>query len=292
VSRTAHTHDRHLRRPGFTLVELLVVIAIVGVLVAMLLPAVQAARESARRSQCSNNLRQLGVGLLAYHDAFGTFPPGLLDLRIANPQAKQLSWNVFLLPFIEEQNVYKMFDTSVRFDAKVNERAGGTVITTFLCPSTSTFTKDRVGPTTGDINGNGIWNLGDNLAFTDYGGSFGPAGNPAGVLIYETPIPIRRITDGTARTAIVLEDTGRGREYDGQWANGQNIFDIGRPINDRTWNYPQMDEIWSDHPEGAQALLCDGSVRFLSEQMSLEALHALVTRAGEEVPASAELTGP
>jgi hypothetical protein len=171
----------------------------------------------------------------------------------------------------------------------VNAPAGGTVISTFLCPSTSTFTKDRIGPTTGDANRNGRWNLGDDLAFTDYGGSFGPAGAPTGVLIYETPIPIRRITDGTAHTAIVLEDTGRGAEYSGEWANGQNIFDVSRTVNDTSWGYPQFDEIWSDHPQGAFALLCDGSVRFLSEQTELKSLHALVTRAGEEV-AEAEPT--
>ncbi len=112
VTRIAGPIDRRQQAAAFTLVELLVVIAIIGILVALLLPAVQASREAARRSQCANNLRQLGIGLLAYHDAIGAFPPGLLDRRTgANPQGKQLSWNVFLLPYIEEQPVYALFDT-------------------------------------------------------------------------------------------------------------------------------------------------------------------------------------
>ena len=105
-----------------------------------------------------------------------------------------------------------------------------------------------------------------------------------GVLVYERAIAIAQITDGTARTIIVSEDTGRGAAFDGQWANGENIFDTGRPINDRSipsylW---ANNEMWSDHPHGVQALFCDASVRFLLETMDLETLAALCTRAGNE----------
>ena len=286
-------HFAHCRRhfaPGFTLVELLVVIAIVGLLVALLLPALQASREAARRSGCVNNLRQIGVGLLAYHDALGTFPPGLIDRKTgANPKGRQLSWNVLLLPFIEEQNVSNLFATSAAYNSAVNRAAGGTVIPTFLCPSTAYMAADRKGPTTGDINGNGIWNSGDDLAFTDYGGNFGFSGlskpDMNGVLIYERAIPVSQIADGTSYTIIVAEDTGRGAAFDGQWANGENIFDASGPINDRSLPpYRRQDnEMWSDHPLGVQVLFCDGSARFLFEQMDLETLAALCTRAGDEI---------
>ena len=159
----------------------------------------------------------------------------------------------------------------------------------YSCPSTSTLASDRKGDTTGDANGNGRWDPGDGLAFTDYGGNFGFSGlnKPYmnGVLVYERPIPIAKITDGTTSTIIVSEDTGRGALFDGQWINGQNLFDESGPINDRTtpsylWG---NNEMWSDHMGGINALFCDGSVHFLSEQMALETLAALCTRACGEL---------
>ncbi|MBI3837164.1 MAG: DUF1559 domain-containing protein [Planctomycetia bacterium] len=275
---------------GFTLVELLVVIAIIAALTALLLPAVQAARESARRSTCSNNLRQIGLGLLAYHDAHEVFPPGLIDRKTSSkPKAKQLAWSVFLLPFIEERNTYARFDCGFAYNSIQNRVAGGTAIRVYNCPSTARLAADRSGDTTGDLNKNGQWDPGDDLAFTDYGGNFGFTGlnRPfmSGVLIWERPIPIAQILDGTSHTIIVSEDTGRGAAFDGQWANGENIFDESGPINDRflpefLW---QNNEMWSDHPGGINALFCDGSVHFLSEEMNLESLASLCTRNSGEV---------
>jgi prepilin-type N-terminal cleavage/methylation domain-containing protein/prepilin-type processing-associated H-X9-DG protein len=276
------------RRPprGFSLVEVLVVIAIVGALLTLLMPAVQAAR----RATCTNNLRQLGAGLLSYHDALTVFPSGALDRKTArNPQGKQLSWNVLLLPFIEEQSLARRFDLTKGYSAVQNRAAAGQRVSTYECPSTALLAADRTGMTTGDLNRNGRWDAGDDLAFTDYGGNFGFSGlgKPymSGVLLYETPVPIAKITDGTAHTIIVAEDTGRGAAFDGQWANGENIFDTSRPVNDRTQpEYRWHDnEMWSDHPGGANVLLCDGSVRFVAEQLDLLTLAALCTRAGDEV---------
>src|SRR4051812_46549754 len=90
-------------KAGFTLVELLVVIAIIGVLVALLLPAVQAAREAARRTQCSNNLKQLSLALLNYETVHTTFPPAGIDTN-------QMSWTVLLLPYFEQQALYDQFN--------------------------------------------------------------------------------------------------------------------------------------------------------------------------------------
>lgn len=270
--------------------------AIAGLLVALLLPAVQASREAARRGACLNNLRQIGVGLLAYHDAAGAFPVGLLDRKTgANPKGRQLAWNVFLLPFIEDESVYALVDESAAYNSAANRAAAGTVLAVYLCPSTAYLAADRQGFTTGDVNGNGAWNPGDDLAFTDYGGNFGYSGLAKpymnGVLIYERAVAISQITDGTAHTIVVSEDTGRGAAFDGQWANGENIFDTSRPINDRSipsflW---QNNEMWSDHPQGTHALVCDGSVRFLFEQIDLETLAALCTRAGDEITDNAAL---
>jgi prepilin-type N-terminal cleavage/methylation domain-containing protein/prepilin-type processing-associated H-X9-DG protein len=277
-------------RRALTLVELLVVIAIIGLLVALLLPAVQASRESSRRSSCANNLRQIGLGLLTYHDARGLFPPGLVDRKTASkPKARQLAWSVFLLPYIEERNVYDRFDLGQAYNSAANRDGAGTIILIYNCPSTATLAPDRRGDTTGDANQNGKWDPGDNLAFTDYGGNFGfPGVNGAamnGVLLYDKQIALSRITDGASCTIIVSEDTGRGAAADGQWANGENIFDQTGPINDRAgpaylWG---DNEMWSDHPGGINALFCDGAVHFLSEQMDLATLAALCTRAGGEI---------
>jgi len=283
------------RYRAFTLVELLVVIAIIGVLVALLLPAIQASRESARRSNCASNLRQIGIGMLAYHDAHRAFTPGLVDRRDSNnPQGKQLAWSVFVLPFVEEQSIYNLFDRRFAYYSAQNRGAAGITIPLYRCPSTAFLCADRKGDTTGDINGNGQWDKGDNLAFTDYGGNWGFSGlgKPYmnGVLIYERPIGMSQITDGTSQTILVSEDTGRGASFDGQWANGENIFDQGGRINDRS--LPQSlwanNEMWSDHPGGVNVLFCDASVHFLSEQLDLETLAALCTRAGDEsLPATA-----
>jgi len=275
-----------LRRTGFTLVELMVVIAIVGTLVALLLPAVQAAREASRRASCSNNLRQIGLGLLNYHDVKRSFPPGIIDHKtFTNPKGRQLAWSIFVLPYLEQQNVYALFDLHQAYNSNANRIAGGQVLSVYLCPSTATLQPDRRGDTTGDVNGNGRWDAGDDLAFTDYGGNFGFSGFDKpfmnGVLIYERAITMAQITDGSSRTLIVTEDTGRGPSFDGQWANGENIYDQSGPINDRT-GMGANNEMWSDHPGGINALLCDGSVRFLDEKMELSTLAALCTRAGDE----------
>jgi prepilin-type processing-associated H-X9-DG protein len=255
---------------------LLVVIAIVGILMALLLPAIQSTRESARRAQCSDHLRELGAGLLSYHAARGCFPPGCVDRT-----ARKLAWSLFLLPYIEETAVYDAYDQKSLYYAAANRQATSAVVAIYLCPSTVRFTRARDENTTGDVNGNGRYDPGDFMGAIDYGGMFGWADSPVfanGVMIYDQAISLRQITDGSVHTILVAEDSGRGTTMDGEWADGENIFDSGLPINAQ-----QNNEIWSDHPGGAQVLYCDGSVHFLSEALSLSLLAALCTRAGGEV---------
>ena len=257
-------------KSGFTLVELLVVISIVALLLFLLFPAVQNAREASRRSVCANHLRQIGIGLNAYEGLHGKYPIGCTQRRrFGSTVGIQLAWTVFLLPFIEEKEISNQIDPRLAYDAPENRPAAEKVIPVFLCPSTATMGTGRTRERTGD-----------GLGATDYGGIFGsqvtsPPMN--GVMIFDRAVGTDEISDGTTRTIIVAEDTGRGAATDGQWANGENIFDQGKHINDHAHN-----EMWSDHPSGVQSLYADGSVHFLSDQIDPNVLSALCTRSGEE----------
>jgi prepilin-type N-terminal cleavage/methylation domain-containing protein/prepilin-type processing-associated H-X9-DG protein len=123
---------------AFTLVELLVVIAIIGSLIALLLPAVQAAREAARRNSCVNNLKQIGLAVQEHHDALGYFPPG----RERTDQFG-VSWAYRLLPYLELENIHKAFQKSARVDDPANATAMRTPVETYACPSRRTAAADR-----------------------------------------------------------------------------------------------------------------------------------------------------
>jgi prepilin-type N-terminal cleavage/methylation domain-containing protein len=131
---------------GFTLVELLVVIAIIGVLVALLLPAVQAAREAARRSQCVSNIKQLALACSGYHDAHKAFPPALTYTEKAINDSGGLlgidrntkygpNWAIMILPYMEQQALYKRFNLTEYISADANKEARGQTVQIMLCPS-------------------------------------------------------------------------------------------------------------------------------------------------------------
>ncbi len=252
------------RASGFTLVELLVVIAIIGVLVALLLPAVQAAREAARCASCSNNLKQLGLGLLNHHDAKKMFPPGQRQYTYGG---QTWAWCAFILPYMEENAIYERLVFEIQPSAPPNcmnptQGTGPTQmpIQSFICPSTSFLISTRAGNFIGDCMPNGApdgrWEEGEGMAASDYGGVDGPASgtiNPLsgqpynhdhGVLLtiasLQTAVPgiytaqqirARDITDGTSKTMAVGEITGRGynapeSELRGVWADGNNVFAV------------------------------------------------------------------
>jgi len=142
MSRISQRSLRERRRPAFTLVELLVVIAIIGILVALLLPAIQAAREAARRSECINNLKQIGVAMHNYHDTYKALPPGWIYNGTAN--RREFGWAVNLLPFIEQQALYDRLEPNrTRLHALTTNPAPSadiqaalqTSLSAYLCPS-------------------------------------------------------------------------------------------------------------------------------------------------------------
>ena len=264
--------QRAQRRAAFTLVELLVVVAIIGVLVALLLLAVQAARESARRAQCQNNLRQIAVALQNYHDTHRQLPIGCVEKRTATtPSGRQLAWSAAILPQLELPALSEQIDFDVPYDGTTNALAAATVVGVYLCPSTTRMAIGRddaivSASTTGGYRGAAI----------DYGGIYGaaqvsPSAN--GVFLYDRVISLADISDGTSHTLAIAEDSGRGWLMNGEWINGENIYDVGNLPNTQ-----QDNEIWSDHPGGAMVTWCDGSASFLSNTIDLAVLRAACSR--------------
>lgn len=251
-----------------TLVELLVVVAIVAALVALLLPAAHAARESARRTSCIDNLRNIGCALHGHMIAKRSFPAGCVEWRVGSDRAKrQLAWSAFILPWLEEQALADRLDLTKAFDDPANADGAAAVLPVFRCPS--------VARPTATIAGRGV---------CDYGGIYGerlvsPNSPPKGAFLIDRPLGTREITDGLSKTVFVGEDCGfDGRGFaDGQWINGRNIFDQAYPIN----TAPAVEnDMRSRHPGGAMALLGDGATRFLEESLDRVVLAGLCTRAG------------
>lgn len=313
-------HNRRFRRSGFTLVELLVVIAIIGILVGLLLPAVQSAREAARRMQCSNNLKQLGLALHNYESAHKRFPAGRNDLRMSPLAA--------LLPFIEQANVENLIDWNVRWSHINNRAALAVEIPVFNCPS------DPAVVVPADWAGTSYRsNQGSQLLFglppnNPSHVNFGmPA--PDGPLIPSTYLRFADIIDGTSNTAAFSEH-GKGdfsnaivtptdtfwpkthpatREEAIRDCNSldisdlqyQRVSDVGAPWmhgyhstsayfhiappNGRSCMFPPgriSTSAQSFHTGGVVLARCDGSVGFVSENIDLRAWWALGSRNGSE----------
>jgi hypothetical protein len=261
----------------------LVVIAIIGVLVALLLPAIQSARESARRTQCQNNLRQVGLALHHYHESCRVLPVGCVEKRSpAKPATRQLSWSAAILEQLDEPALWHAIDFNSPYDSPENALAAATVVPVFLCPSTYRLAEGRDDAIVREPALPGDAEPPYEAAATDYGGIYGARPMPTtmnGVLIYDRAISFSEITDGTSHTLAIAEDVGRGQFQDGEWINGENIFDVS--YHDRI-NTQQHDEIWSDHFDGAMVLWCDASATLLADDVQPTVLRALCTRAGED----------
>lgn len=252
---------------GFTLLELLVVLAIVGILMGLLLPAVQMAREAARQTSCRNRQRQIGLACHLHHDAKSRLPMGCLEWRFSNAQSqrRQWAWSARLLPFLEQGNLFDQLDFGRPFDDIQNASAVKSVLPVFLCP-------DVDGPQIVQQRGR-----------CDFGGLFGeqiqsPA-EPNGVFVHEQAFEFRQIRDGLSQTLMIAEDAA---SPDGQWSNGRNVFLQSGRINDpQAW--AGDNEIRSRHPGLAIGLFADGHVQTMSNETDLRILAGWITRAGGEV---------
>ena len=301
---------------AFTVVELLVVITIIGLLLSLLLPAVQSAREASRRMQCMNNLKQIGLGLQNYESVHRRFPKGGSGaVSLTNPTIRarhRLSWGASILPFIEQPSVYEAINRHEPFIHPSNLAAGQTFISTYLCPSAPQGEPMRPNgdtPTSTTV-----------YARTDYGGNYGERGlrchpktncqnnysdigimdgQGRGTLMLgqDQDVGIRDILDGTTHTILVGESPEGLHSI---WIGHKNVFDQSAPLEARirlgsAWqschpvfksrvgNYCDFgQEFHSYHPGGSVFSFADGSSHFLVENIDLKLFSALLSRRGAE----------
>lgn len=308
----------HPFRAGFTLIELLVVVAIIAVLIGLLVPAVQQVRESANRSACQNNLKQLGVALHNFHSARKVFPAsGWTTAGPGNPAGKFVGWRALTLPYIEQENLQKLYDFNSHWWEGTNPTAGGVQVLTYQCPSVpsrqrvlSAVAKSPRPAMTFPVP----------IAPTDYEVVMGvqPAsidpqyynsGNRFSVMHRDSRVRMTDVKDGTSSTIMVVECAARPLVYRGRsanpalsndqgigWVDSEGPFSLDgasadgsqegcTPANGcaHVMNRKNDNEPYSFHPGGGNFLFADGHVSFIRESVSLRTFAALCTRAAGEV---------
>ena len=297
-------------RSGFTLVELLVVIAIIGVLLALLLPAVQSIRESARRTECMNNQRQIGLGLQNQLSARRALPPAaILD-------SGWHGWAIFVMPWFEQNAVYQLYDRNKDWNHPDNQEAIQSTVSTLVCPSTPADISrlDEFAP--GMFAAVSDYAPIASVAASVYTGGYAPAvSNSLGGMIVGQWTRPALISDGMSNTIVITEDAGRpehfvrtGRGPENVVPGGGNFSVVNGRVQGGGWadtsssiplhgftldglsapgpygiNCTNNNEAFSFHPGGIVGTFADGSVRFVAEQIDIGVYAAMITRAGGEV---------
>jgi prepilin-type processing-associated H-X9-DG protein len=216
-----------------------------GILIALLLPAVQSAREAARRSQCNNNLRQIGIAFHNYHDVYKTFPPAYIPDEDGQPMH---SWRVLILPFMEQQALYEQYDFDEPWDSPHNQLITSTAIPAYKCPSAPDQSTET-----------------NYMVITGQGTLFEKA----------EACSVADISDGTSNTILVVEVAGTGVN----WAEPR---DLDVSTFSPPFSPPSPDAPGSYHSGGLNVALGDGSTHFLSNSIDPATARSMATRAGGE----------
>jgi len=307
---TTRSAPRSARRCGFTLIELLVVVGIIGLLIALLLPAVQVARSTARSLQCSNNLKQIGLGLHNYLNTLGSFPTGSTVVRTNRVIEQGISWHVFVLPYLELGPMYDDIDPYK--DANGGSwKAQQLNIPVFICPSVKTV--DLISGKAGYLQSSnyaGVMGAGHGGSFVDLEDSHCGDYDTDGLLYPRSGVKIRDVRDGTSNTLAV----GERLYIIHPWMLGawwvrdpdekmcvNSAKNIRLPINadPKAFGYYKFDRsapedapknlvlndlmFGSFHPGGAHFVFADGSVHFLADSIDFTIYGDLATRDGGEV---------
>jgi prepilin-type N-terminal cleavage/methylation domain-containing protein len=299
--------NHRIRSVGFTLVELLVVIAIIGVLVALLLPAVQAAREAARRAQCKNNLKQIGLALNNYEGAHRTFPAGYISQAAAINGVgvgPGWSWGAQTLPYLEESTI--QVDLKRSITDPYHDTVRVMALPVFRCPS------DAAEESTFVVHDDAGTEL-TRVALANYvgvAGTYEVSESPdtgTGLLYRNHGVRIREITDGLSHTIMVAERASRqspqttwvgaitnavippiNPDFDNEEAPVMVLTNTGTAAEMRVPNnhLDHVEDSNSEHPQGVHMMFADGSVQIINNDIDPAVWEALGTRAGGETNGS------
>lgn len=283
-------------RDGFTIVELLVVIAVIGILIALLLPAVQQAREAARRTSCRNNIKQIALALHSYESSFQLLPPGYVSRQLLNPFAdwcrtgttrNGAPWSVLILPQLDEANRYHQFKFEEDFTPDANNAGSAANHAQWVLPLSKWHcTSDSHAE---ENNSNYMGVQGGGMVPQCIGGSWGRLFYRNGVLYHNSSTRLADLTDGQSNVFLVGET--RYQSTNMGWASTSKLDFLGinytlaaakEPINSQQYNPTGWEQVsimfGSQHVGGCHFALGDGSVRFVSENMSIEAYQQLGIR--------------